>query len=198
MFGSRVAEPPKDVEVEGRKAKEYHFQGAPPIVVVRVGDRAIAAGTRGAAAAALRAEGAQALTGDPQFKPLLDSLKPESSKAVLVHVGRVASAMSARLPHQADEAQQMAALAGDLRFMIVTNEKPNEFSVSAVISGLPNVPAIVQTAVRMNQRGPRRSVSVRTRQSPPGIESRPTPARLIEEATRAPRVEISSQPTHKP
>ena len=54
MFGPQVAEPPKEIEIEGHKAKEYQFKGAPPIVVVRIADRAMAAGTRGAVTSALR------------------------------------------------------------------------------------------------------------------------------------------------
>ena len=155
MFGPQVAEPPKETKIEGRKAKEYHFRGAPPIIVVRLADRAIAAGTRGAVAAAIRAEGPYAITGDPQFKPLLDGLKPESSKAILVHVGRVIATAAPAIPRGGDEAQQIAALLGDLRVMLVTNEKPNELSIDASVSGLPNVPAIVQAVAQMNNRGRR-------------------------------------------
>ena len=98
MFGPQVAQPPQEVEIEGRKGREYQFTGAPPIVVVRVGDRAMAAGTRGAVSAAIRAEGPYAITGDPQFKPLLDGLKPESSKAVLVHAGRAIGIAAMAMP----------------------------------------------------------------------------------------------------
>jgi Protein of unknown function (DUF3352) len=199
MFGPQVAEPPKETEIEGHKAKEYHFQGAPPIIVVRVADRAIAAGTRCAVAAAIRAEGPYALTGDPQFKPLLDGLKPESSKAVLVHAGRVVATAASAMPRGGDEAQQMAALLGDLRVMLVTNEKPNELSIDASVSGLPNVPAIVQAAAQMNNRGRRPRVSVQTLPPPPRITERPTPARQVEEKTvAAPRVEGKAEAPQKP
>ena len=50
MFGPQVVQPPQEVEIEGRKGREYQFTGAPPIVVVRVGDRTMAAGTRGTVA----------------------------------------------------------------------------------------------------------------------------------------------------
>jgi hypothetical protein len=165
MFGPQVAQPPREIELDGRKGKEYQFNGAPPIVVVRVGDRAMAAGTHGAVSAAIRAAGAQAITGDPQFKPLLDGLKPDSSKAVLVHAGRVIGIAASQMPRERDEARQIAALIGDLRLMVVTNEQPNELSVQAAASGLPNLNAIIQAALAAHQQ--RRGAPVRSPSEPP-------------------------------
>jgi hypothetical protein len=173
MFGPQVAQPPVEVEVEGRKAKEYRFQGAPPIVVARLADGAMAAGTRGAVSAAVRAEGAYAITGDPQFKPLLDGLKPESSKAVLVHVGR-AIGIAAATPGAPAEAQQIAALLSDLKAMVLTHEGPNEFVIRAAATGLPNVPDIAHAVLQSHPR--ERNVSVRVQSSPPRlIEERSAP-----------------------
>jgi hypothetical protein len=178
MFGPRVAQPPREIEVEGRKGKEYQFQGAPPIVVVRVGDRAMAAGTKGAVSAAVRAEGPYAITGDPQFKQLLAGLKPESSKAVLVHAGRAVGIAASAMPRERNEVRQIAALLADLRLMVVTNEQPNELSIQASAAGLPNVNAIVQAAVAAHQ--PRRGARVRSPSEPPRlIEERSTPPARI-------------------
>ena len=145
MFGPQIAQPPQEVEIEGRKAKQYQFQGAPPIVVVRLADRSLAAGTRGAVSAAIKAEGPNAITGDPQFQPLVAGLKPESSKAILVNVGRsVGIAATTAPPRDRATAQQIASLLGDLKVMVVTNEQPNELVIRASATGLPNVPNIVQ------------------------------------------------------
>jgi hypothetical protein len=188
MFGPQVAQPPRDVEIEGRKGKEYQFRGAPPIVVVRVGDRAMAAGTKGAVSAAVRAEGPYAITGDPQFKPLLNGLRPESSKAVLVHAGRAVGIAATAMPRERDDVLQIAALLGDLRVMVVTNEQPNELSIQASAAGLPNVNAIVQATIAAHQ--PRRGARVRSpsepprlieeRRAPPQRTSQPSPAQLQE------------------
>jgi hypothetical protein len=180
MFGPQVAEPPQEIEIEGQKGKQYQFRGAPPIVVVQLADRAIAAGTRSAVTAALRAEGATAITGDPQFKPLLDSLKPESSKAVLVHVGR-AVGVAAAMPGAPQEARQIASLMDSLKVIVVTNEEPNAFAIRASATGLPNVPDLVQAAARM---GPMRSHEVRVRISQPQRIERPA-SRRVEEAPPA-------------
>jgi hypothetical protein len=173
MFGPQVAQPPREIEIEGRKGKEYQFQGAPPIVVVRVGDRAMAAGTKGAVSAAIRAEGPYAITGDPQFKPLLDGLRPESSKAVLVHPGRVIGIAAATMPRERDQARQIAALVGDLRIMVVTNEQPNELSIRAAAWGLPDVNDIIQAAIAAH--APPRNASVRSPSEPPRPEERTAP-----------------------
>ena len=184
MFGPQVAEPPQEIEIEGRKAKQYQFRGAPPIVVVRLDDGAMAAGTRDAVAAAIRAEGPYAITGDPQFKTLLDGLKDESSKAVLVHIGRVVQ-VAASMPRAPEEAKQIAPLLGDLKAMVVTNEQPNEFVIRASATGLPNVPNLVQAAVHMEtRRGPAVRVQIAE------------PRRI--ERSRARRVDEAAPATQKP
>src|SRR5262249_42463876 len=56
LAGARSAQPPGDVDIEGRKGRVYHFDQLPPISVVR-GDRELLIGTQAAVAAALRAQG---------------------------------------------------------------------------------------------------------------------------------------------
>jgi hypothetical protein len=188
MFAPQVAQTPREIEIEGRKGKEYQFQDAPPIVVVRIGERAMAAGTKGAVSAAIRAQGSEAITGDPQFKPLLDGLKPESSKAVLVHAGRAVGIAASTMPRERDEVRQIAALIGDLRVMVVTNEAPNELSIQASASGLPNLNAIVHAALAANQ--PRRGARVRSPSEPPRPnEERDAPSQRISRPARAPQQE---------
>ena len=149
---------------------------------VRLADRAIAAGTRSAVSAAIRAEGPYAITGDAQFKPLLDSLKPESSKAVLVHVGR-AIGVAASLPGAPSEARQIASLMDDMKAIVVTSEEANEFVVRAAATGLPDVPNLVQAAMRMETG--RRS-TVRVQISEPRRIERPR-ARRADEGAPAPQ-----------
>jgi hypothetical protein len=185
MFAPQVAQAPREVEIEGRKGKEYQFQDAPPIVVVRIGERAMAAGTKGAVSAAIRAEGPNAITGDPQFKPLLDGLKPESSKAVLVHAGRAVGIAAASMPRERDEVRKIAALIGDLRLMVVTDEQPNELSIQAGAAGLPNVNAVVQAALAANE--PRLGARVRSPSEPPRlIDERRAPQRIGQPAPAQP------------
>jgi hypothetical protein len=185
MFGPQVAEPPQEIELEGRKAKQYQFRGAPPIVVVRLDDGAMSAGTRDAVSAAVRAEGPYAITGDPQFRPLLDSLKEESSKAVLVHIGRAVQAAAA-MPGAPDEAKQIAPLMSELTAMVVTNEQTNEFVIRASATGLPNVPNLVQAAARMHA------------MSQPPVHVRVAEQNRLNERSRALRIERATPEQLKP
>jgi hypothetical protein len=172
MIEPKVAQPPVETEIDGLQAKEYRFADAPPIVVARLADRAMAAGTRGAVSAAIRAQGSHALTADPQFKPLLDGLQPESSKAVLVHVGRVIEVAASLMPRDADDLRQAAALAGELRAMVVTDEQPNEFSIRVTAAGLPNLPNIAHAMITGRQQ--RQSAAIRLQPpAPPAIKAQP-------------------------
>jgi hypothetical protein len=158
LFGPQVAGPPQKIEISGHAARQYQFNGAPPIVVVRLGDGAIAVGTRGAVTAALDVEKSGSIAKDPQFQPLLAGLRPESSKAVLVHAGRMMTVGQAA--GGPSELRQIATLIGDLRLMVATHELPNEFAVQASASGLPNVPSIVRAA--MTHHGPQPPVAARS------------------------------------
>ena len=74
--------------------------------------------------------------------------------------------------------RQIAALVGDLRLMVVTNEQPNELSIQATASGLPNLNAIVQAALAAHPPGRSGPVRIQTRE-PRRIEERralPPPA----------------------
>jgi hypothetical protein len=148
----RIAQPPQEIEIEGRKARQYQFQGAPPIVVIRLSDGAVAVGTKGAVAAAAGAQGEHSITGDPQFRPLLAAIKPESSKAVMVNVGRAVN-LGAQMssPREREEMMQIASLLANLKVMVVTHEAPNHFAIRASATGLPNVPNVVQAVARSAQ-----------------------------------------------
>jgi hypothetical protein len=178
MFAPQVAQPPQEIEIDGKKGKQYQFEGAPPIVVVRLDDQAIAAGTHSAVSAAIRAEGPSAITGDLQFKPLLDNLTPESSKAVLVHVGR-AVRVAASMPGAPQEARKIASLMDRLKAIVLTNEEPNGFAVRASATGLPNVPDLVQAAAGA---APMRSREVRVRVAEPQRFEQVAPRRVEESA----------------
>jgi hypothetical protein len=172
MFGPQVAGPPQEIEIEGRRAKQYQFAHAPPIIVVRLGDRAIGAGTRGAVAAALRAERSGAsITGDPQFQPLLAGLRAETSKAFLAHAARLIAVAQSAGPKGPDDDLKIAALVGDLRLMIATHEKPNELVVQAIASGLPNVPRIIQASLGRHSNKPAGVVRGRPLAHPRPVET---------------------------
>ena len=73
---------PRDITIEGTKARLYHFQGAPPIVVVRTPERELIVGTEDAAGAALRASRSHdSIRNDASYSKVLAKLTPTSSKA---------------------------------------------------------------------------------------------------------------------
>ena len=142
-----------DTDVEGAKGTEYRFPNVPPIALVRAQDRAIVIGTRNAAGAAIRARSDKgSIVGDAGFKPLLDRLTPTSSKAVLVHTGRVAQT-AAVLAHgrEAEHLRLVGSVLDDVRICLVTDEAPTRFTIRAEVAGLPNVPEAVRKLAQVRQ-----------------------------------------------
>jgi hypothetical protein len=158
LFAPHV-QPPRDVTIEGRPGKQYLLSDAPPLALVRLEGSAIAAGTESAVAAAARTGEGNRLANDAQFQPLLSSLTPDSSKAVLVHVGRVLKVAGAM--DRGRDGPQMARvgeLLDRLAVVIVTQEGPTELVLQAAVSGLPNVPKLVEALSA--PRGARAEISV--------------------------------------
>jgi len=139
--------PPREMTIEGLRATEFRLPEVPPIVLVRVDDRAIIAGTRAAAAAAIRTgRGGESIRRDAAFQPLMHSLTSSTSKALLLHVGR-ALPIAAGLAdgHEAEELTQAGSLLSTLTASLVTHETPTRFVAHGGVSGLPDVPEIIKT-----------------------------------------------------
>ncbi len=157
LFGARHAQEPAEVDVEGTPGKTYHLDGMPPIVVVRTG-KELVLGTPTAVAAAVRtgSEG-KSIADDPAFAPLLSKLTPDSSKALLVDVGRAVPVVAALSGDSDDEDMRMiAALLADMKVSVVTDEAPNCLTIRAELTGLPKFRDVVQM---LNGGGPRRTVA---------------------------------------
>lgn len=137
---------PRDITIEGQPGREYHFDGLPPIVVVRAPDRALVVGTRAAATAAIRAgQTKQGIAQDESFAKLLARLSPTSSKAVLVDGGRAVQTFRV-LSGGGNTAELLAAgiVLKDLRLSIVSDEAPNQLTLRAEATGLPDVPSLLR------------------------------------------------------
>jgi hypothetical protein len=137
IAGARQAKPPADVTIEGAAGRLYSFDGFPQVAIVR-GSRELIIGTQAAVAASINADRErQSIAGDAAFAPLLARLTPDTSKALLVDVGRaveIAGAMSGR---QSRELRDIAPLVRDLKVSLVTDEAPNQLTITAEVSGLP-------------------------------------------------------------
>lgn len=141
LFGIDEFPPPRDVTIEGVAGKAYTIPEGPPIVVVRLDDRALAAGTEPAVAAAIRAGASQGgILHDDAFQPLLQRLGPAASKAVLIDMGRAVRLATMGAPsHHAGEAMMAAAALKDMKVSAVTDEGSTHFAVRMEATGLPNV-----------------------------------------------------------
>jgi hypothetical protein len=115
--------------------------------VVRLGDRALVAGTQSAVAAAVRAGASgEGIRQDAAFASLLDGLEPTTSKAVLLDAARIAETVAGTAGgHDAEEARIIAALVEGLKVSAVTEEGPTRFGARIEATGLPNVPKLVKT-----------------------------------------------------
>ncbi len=139
LFGARTAQPPAEVTIEGKPGRAYHFDGIPPLAVVRSPERGLIIGTQPAVAASLCASlNQESIAQDEAFAPLLARLTPDTSKAVLIDVGRamqIVAAMSQGRSGQ--ELREIGALVGDMKVSLVTDEAPNRLTIRADVTGLP-------------------------------------------------------------
>ncbi|HEV3136363.1 MAG TPA: hypothetical protein VGZ26_00640, partial [Pirellulales bacterium] len=145
MFGAQTSQPVAEITIESKAGHVYHFAGVPPIAVVRSQDRTLTIGTEPAVAASVRAAntGASVLQ-DPAFGSLLGRLTPDTSKAVLIDVGRSANVAAALTKGREAQRLQMAgAVVRDLKVSLVTDEAPNQFTIRVEATGLPKMPAIL-------------------------------------------------------
>ena len=143
LFGTRAANPPAEVTIEGRSGHVYQFDGLPPIAVVRV-DRELIIGTQAAVTASLRASVNQgSIVHDAALAPLIARLTPDTSKALLVDVGRAVEIAAALSPaRQAKDLEVAARLTRDMKVSVMTDEKPDQLTITADLTGLPRFGAI--------------------------------------------------------
>jgi hypothetical protein len=154
---ARRTRPPRTCTVHGLEGAEFSLPDFPPIVLVRLENRALLAGTNQAVAAAVQTFRSQEnILQDPAFKPLLERLSPDTSKAVLIHASRSLAAAS-RLAgrREAKDLAMAAQLSGDLTLSLVTHERPTQLIVQLDAAGLPNVPNIIKALAQ--QRPPAQS-----------------------------------------
>ncbi len=139
LFGAKTAGPPTEVTLEGQTGHRYQFDGIPPIVVVRSPNRGLLIGTEGAVAASLHAAANnESIESDEGFAGLLAHVSPDTSKAVLVDVGRAVALAGAFV--DGNDARRLAAISqivNELKVSLVTDEAPNQLVIRAEVSGLP-------------------------------------------------------------
>lgn len=152
LFGASQPTEPGEVEIAGKTGQVYHFEGLPPIAVVRT-EGELVLGTQAAVAAALAAGAdGKSIAGDPAFKPLLARLTPNASKALLVDVGRAVQIAAAMDGGNDRDLQMVAAMLHDLKASLVTDEAPNRLTIYVDVTGLPKFRDIVTLINGQQQR----------------------------------------------
>jgi len=158
----------KSISIEGVEARQYTFadEDAPELVIAKLGDEALVAGTRNAVEAVIIASRSGAsLANDDRAAAFWESKSEYTSKAAFVHVGR-ALQLAAAMEHgrDADEMRMISEVIQDLVVTLVVNEAPADFEVQADVSGLPQFDEIIkavaksQTSVRHQKRATKKSV----------------------------------------
>lgn len=152
----------KDIEITGVNAREYTFgdDDIPQLVIARLGDDAMVAGTRVAVAAAIAAQrSGQTLATDSRAAAFWESYSEHTSKAAFLHVGR-ALKMAASLSHgrEAEQMNLVGDLLQELVATLVVNEAPAELEIQTDIVGLPQFAEVIK-AVAKFQPQPHRQAS---------------------------------------
>jgi len=102
---------------------------------------------------ALHARGtpADCLLKDTEFAPILGSLGKDTSKAYMVHAGRVLEVAKPWIPPKAmDEVGHVQESISNLVVCVQTRETPNSLHLSARVSGLPDLGRLIQEMGGLN------------------------------------------------
>ena len=142
------------IEIEGAKARIYDFkidEEVPPIVIARLNEHALIAGTHAAVQASIRAtKSGNTLKNDSKAQTLWDSTTSHTAKAAFVHVGR-AIALAATMERGSDREEMLLAskILDDLTLTLVIDEEPAHFSAELNAQGLPVFEEIIKTLSRL-------------------------------------------------
>ncbi len=137
------------ISVNGVEARQYTFaeKGVPQLVVAKLGDDAMVAGTRGAVEAAINSGKSNAtLANDHRLAALVDSNSEYTSKAAFLHAGRALKLAAAM--EKGRDSQEMNMISELVRDLVVTltfNEAPADFEIQTDVTGLPRFDEIIKT-----------------------------------------------------
>ena len=150
----------KEVEIEGIKAHHYSLpgeEGVPQIVIARLNDQALIAGTESAVRSAIVAgKSGKTLAKDAKAKALWNAKSKHTAKAAFVHVGR-ALRLAAQLERGrgGQEMQFISQVVDDLTVTLVLDEAPANFQAKLNATGLPLFEDVIKTLAKFDrQRSP--------------------------------------------
>ena len=143
----------KSISIAGQSAREYTFpvSDAPKLVIARIGDEAMVAGTRSAVESVLKArESGATLANDEHASAFWNSNSEFTSKAAFVNVGH-ALRLAASLENggDAEEMRLVARVLQDLVVTLVVNEAPADFVIQTDLVGLPQFEDIIKAIAKV-------------------------------------------------
>jgi hypothetical protein len=162
----------KSISIAGVEARQYTFadDDAPQLVIAKLGDEALVAGTPDAVKAVIEAgKSGTTLANDARAKAFWESKSEHTSKAAFVHVGRALQLAAAmENGRNADEMRMISNVIQDMVVTLVVNEAPADFEIQTDIVGLPQFDAIIKAVAKSqtNVRYQRRAKSVKVQSSP--------------------------------
>ena len=143
-------------EIEGIRAHVFQMpQEAqmPPLVVARLNDQSMIAGTRNAVQVAISsAKNGSTLANDTKAKTLFDATNEHTAKAGYLRVGR-AFQMASQF-NRGSDAEFMRAfseVADDMNITLVVNEAPTHFATIVNANNLPTFESMVKMMAKMEQ-----------------------------------------------
>lgn len=156
MMGLDEGPTAKDIKISGVEAREYTFgdDEIPALVIARVGDDALVAGTHAAVEATIASsKSGKTLANDSRAAAFWEANSEFTSKAAFVHVGRALKlAAAAGNRRDAQEMRAISQVVNDLVVTTVVNEAPSELVVQTDVVGLPHFANVIETVAKM--RGP--------------------------------------------
>lgn len=173
----------KSIKLEGIDAREYTFgdDDIPQLIIARLGDNAMVAGTRDAVAAAIAAgKNGQTLANDSRAAAFWEANSEFTSKAAFVHAGRALKlAASMSNGRDADEMRMISEVLQELVVTMVVNEAPAELEIQTDLVGLPQFADVVKAVAKFQpQRRSHRPVRVvDTALAEEPVRAKPTPVR---------------------
>jgi hypothetical protein len=153
----------KNISIDGSSAREYSFPdpSAPKLVIARIGDEALVAGTHAAVQAVIKArKSGETLANDDRAKAFWESNSEHTSKTAYVNVGRALRlAASLEGGRAASEMRMVSEVIQDLVVTLVVNEAPADFEVETNLVGLPQFDAIIKAAAKFQPAQTRRAMT---------------------------------------
>lgn len=146
----------KTIEINGVAAREYTFNdpGAPELVIAKLGDEAMVAGTRMAVEAVIAANrSGTTLANDKSASAFWEASTESTAKALFVKVGpalQLAASMSGG--NDASEMMMIKSAVDNLSIIATVDESHTNFDVTTSVVDLPKFENIIKTLAKMNDR----------------------------------------------